>query len=203
MSEERSIADKPEVEIDETEPAERGPLSTDEFLSGVRKQRRSVKIRPNLHVLADMQRLIDTIEDAPEDADVDDLIDEYETAKAAFLEHEWWVVEQRTPERRRHVRREAAKRLGIELHDDGENVAEDDQDQTSAAAVEAHVIADHVVSPEGVTAEQVRALYEGSPGEYTKLDFGVSRVMRVLDEEAAQDVLRDFSSRRSGKTGRS
>ena len=201
MSEERSIADKPE--LDDTAEVERADLTVDEFLSGVRKQRRAVKIRPNLHVLADMQRLVDVIDDTPDGEDVDGLIDEYEAAKETFLAHEWWVVEQRTPERRREVRRSAAKRLGIEMHADGENVREDDPDQTNAAALEAHVIADHVVQPEGVTAEQVRALYEGSPGEYTKVDHAVARVMRVLDEEAAQGVLRDFSSRRSVKTGRS
>ena len=201
MSEERSIADKPE--LDDTAEVERADLTVDEFLSGVRAQRRAVKIRPYLHVLADLQRIPDIIDAAPEGENVDDLIDEYYAAAALYETSVWWVVEQRTPERRREVRRSAAKRLGIELHDDGENVRDDDPDQTNAAALEAHVIADHVVQPEGVTAEQVRALYESSPGEYTKLDHAVARVMRVLDEETAQGVLRDFSSRRSVKTGRS
>lgn len=201
MSEERSIAEKATTE--DSVAAERGPLSVDEFLSGVRAQRRSVRIRPNLHVLADMQRLVDEIDDSPEGADVDDLIDEYETARAVFEASERWVVEQRTPERRKHVRREAAKTLGIDLREDGETVEGDDFDQSKAAQLEAHVIADHVVEPEGVTAEQVTALYEATPGEFQKIDFAIVQVMRVLDEDSAAGVLRDFSSRRSAKTRRS
>ena len=201
MSEERSIAEKATTE--DSVAAERGPLSVDEFLSGVRAQRRSVRIRPNLHVLADMQRLVDEIDDSPEGADVDDLIDEYESARAVFEASERWVVEQRTPERRKHVRRQAAKVLGIDLREDGETVEGDDFDQTKAAQLEAHVIADHVVEPEGVTAEQVTALYEATPGEFQKIDFAIVQVMRVLDEDSAAGVLRDFSSRRSAKTRRS
>lgn len=201
MSEERSIAEKATTE--DSVAAERGPLSVDEFLSGVRAQRRSVRIRPNLHVLADMQRLVDEIDDSPEGADVDDLIDEYEAARAAFEASERWVVEQRTPERRKHVRRQAAKALGIDLREDGETVEGDDFDQSKAAQLEAHVIADHVVEPEGVTAEQVTALYEATPGEFQKIDFAIVQVMRVLDEDSAAGVLRDFSSRRSAKTRRS
>ena len=201
MSEERSIAEKATTE--DSVAAERGPLSVDEFLSGVRAQRRSVRIRPNLHVLADMQRLVDEIDDSPEGADVDDLIDEYEAARAVFEASERWVVEQRTPERRKHVRREAAKVLGIDLREDWETVEGDDFDQTKAAQLEAHVIADHVVEPEGVTAEQVTALYEATPGEFQKIDFAIVQVMRVLDEDSAAGVLRDFSSRRSAKTRRS
>lgn len=201
MSEERSIAEKATTE--DSVAAERGPLSVDEFLSGVRAQRRSVRIRPNLHVLADMQRLVDEIDDSPEGADVDDLIDEYETARAVFEASERWVVEQRTPERRKHVRRQAAKALGIDLREDGETVEGDDFDQSKAAQLEAHVIADHVVEPEGVTAEQVTALYEATPGEFQKIDFAIVQVMRVLDEDSAAGVLRDFSSRRSAKTRRS
>ena len=201
MSEERSIAEKATTE--DSVAAERGPLSVDEFLSGVRAQRRSVRIRPNLHVLADMQRLVDEIDDSPEGADVDDLIDEYEAARAVFEASERWVVEQRTPERRKHVRRQAAKVLGIDLREDGETVEGDDFDQSKAAQLEAHVIADHVVEPEGVTAEQVTALYEATPGEFQKIDFAIVQVMRVLDEDSAAGVLRDFSSRRSAKTRRS
>lgn len=201
MSEERSIAEKATTE--DSVAAERGPLSVDEFLSGVRAQRRSVRIRPNLHVLADMQRLVDEIDDSPEGADVDDLIDEYESARAVFEASERWVVEQRTPERRKHVRRQAAKALGIDLREDGETVEGDDFDQSKAAQLEAHVIADHVVEPEGVTAEQVTALYEATPGEFQKIDFAIVQVMRVLDEDSAAGVLRDFSSRRSAKTRRS
>ena len=201
MSEERSLAEK--VTTEDSVAAERGPLSVDEFLSGVRAQRRSVRIRPNLHVLADMQRLVDEIDDSPEGADVDDLIDEYEAARAVFEASERWVVEQRTPERRKHVRRQAAKALGIDLREDGETVEGDDFDQTKAAQLEAHVIADHVVEPEGVTAEQVTALYEATPGEFQKIDFAIVQVMRVLDEDSAAGVLRDFSSRRSAKTRRS
>ena len=131
---------------------------------------------------------------------MDDLIDEYEAAKAEYLSSEWWVVEQRTPERRREVRRDAAKELGVELYPDGEAVIEDDPDQSRASAVEARVILDHIVEPSGVTFEQIDALYKASPGEWTKIEAAIVRVQRVIDDEAEQGVLRDFSSRRSGRT---
>lgn len=196
---ERSIGDKADDKTEESVAAERGPLSVGEFLQGVRAQRRAVKIRPNLHLLSDMQRLVDEIESAPADQDVDDLIDRYEETKGQFLAVEWWTVEQRTHERRSHVRREAAKALDVEL-DEGDNVPSDDREV--AAKLEAAVIADHIVEPEGVTAEQVMALYEASPGEYTKIEQAIVQTMRILDEDATKGVLRDFSLRRSEKTGR-
>lgn len=198
--EERSLAD---VSTEPSTEVQRGPLSTDEFLSGVRSQRRSVRIRPNLHLLAEMERLVEEIDATPEGVDVDDLLDTYEATKADFLRSERWVVEQHTPERRRHVRREAAKGLDIELSEDGERVEGDDADLSKASAVEAHVIADHIVEPEGVTAAQVKALYDATPGEYRKIDHAVVQVQRVLDSETEKAVLRDFSSRRSAKTPRS
>lgn len=200
MNDERSLADEPTGTSTEVQ---RGPLSTDEFLSGVRAQRRSVRIRPNLHLLAEMERIVEEIDTAPAGADVDELLDTYDTTRDDFLHSERWVVEQRTPERRRHVRREAGKALGIELHDNGEGPVEDDADRTNATALEAHVIADHIVEPAGATEAHVRALYAASPGEYRKIDHAVVQVQRVLDEASEQAVLRDFSSRRSGKTQRS
>lgn len=196
-TDERSLGDK----TDETSvEVERGPLSVDEFLQGVRAQRRSVKIRPRADLYATLEQLGDEIDAAPEGEDVDDLLDEYERLGEQFMRTERWTVEQRTPERRRHVRREAAKEIGVEISEDGERPVQDDPDRTQAARLEAHVIADHIVEPEGVTAAQVRALYDASPGEYAKIDRAVVQVMRVIDEEAAAGVLRDFSSRRSGKT---
>lgn len=203
-NEERSLAEiDTETEEMMTAAVERGPLDVSEFLAGVRLQRRSVQIRPNLHLLAELERLVDDIDAAPADADVDALIDEYVATRGRFEVASRWVVEQRTPERRRHVRREAAKALGIELSEDGDRPVTDDADLTNASAVEAYVIADHIVEPVGVTADQVRALYEASPGEYRKIDMAAVLVQRVLNEESEKVVLRDFSSRRSAKTTRS
>ncbi len=200
-TDERSLADiSPEQEIDDSVETPRPQINVDEFLSGVRAQRRAVKIRPNLHRLADMERLVDQIDELPEDEDADDLIDAYEQARDDFLAFEWWVVEQRTHERRRHVRRQAAKDHDITLTDDGENVVGDDADGSGASKVEAYVIADHVVEPANITADDITALYEASPGEYMKVDIAVAQVMRVVNEQQVKEALRDFSSRRSGKT---
>lgn len=199
-TDERSLADEaPEVTTDAVEvaPAE---MTTEAVLSGARAMRLGLKMRPNLHLFADLQRMVDAIEsalDAGEDAD--DLIDEYDKTKADYLRHEWWVIEQRTAERRTLVRREAAKALGYVL-DELDRVEGDDDDRTKRSEVESHVMADHVVEPAGVTADDMHALHASSPGEFARLEETVVQVQRTLSDEGAQSVLRDFSSRRSGKT---
>lgn len=202
-TDERSLADEAPETTDASEAAERGPLSVDEFLSGVRAVRRQVWLRPNLHLFADLERLVDEIESAPEGTDVDDLIDEYEAAKERFERRERWVVEQRTHERRRHVRLEAAKVAGYEMTEDGAEVVGDDVHKSKLDELSAFEVADHIVEPEGVTAEHVRRLHQASPSESNLLTSAIIRVNRVVDERVAAEVLRDFSSRRSGRTGRS
>lgn len=192
---ERSLADEPTDAV-EVEP---GEMTTETVLSGARAMRLGLKIRPNLHLFADMQRMVDAIEESPSDSDVDDLIDEYEATKAAFLTHEWWTIEQRTAERRTLVRREAAKKLGYVL-DELDHVEGDDDDLTKRSEVEAFVIADHIVKPEGLTAGDMQELHASSPGEFARLDQTVVQVQRTLTDEGVQAVVRDFSSRRSGKT---
>lgn len=194
-NEERSLA---EIDTDAVE-VEPGEMTAESVMSGARAMRLGLKARPNLHLFADMQRLVDAIEESPEDADVDDLIDEYDKAKAAYLTHEWWVIEQRTHERRTLVRRKAAKALGYAL-DELDRVEGDDDDLTKRSEVEAHVIADHVVKPEGLTADDMRVLHASSPGEFARLEMTVVQVQKTLSDEGAQAVLRDFSSRRSAKT---
>jgi len=196
---ERSIGDKaPEEGV----PVESAELTVDGVLQGARAMRRAVKIRPNLHLLADMQRLVETIDAAPDGEDVDGLIDEYEKVKADFLASQWWTVEQRTAERRTMVRRETAKRLGFEFNEVG-RVTDDDEDRTKESQVEVHVLADHVVEPAGVTAELLTEFHAASPGEFMRLEATITAVQRTLTDEQEQDVLRDFSSRRSGTTPRS
>ena len=199
-TDERSLADEAPEPSDVSEPAERGPLSVDEFLAGVRAVRRQVWLRPNLHLFADLERLVGEIEAAPDGADLDDLIDEYESIKARFEQSERWVVEQRSHERRRHVREQAAKAVGYTLTEDGAAVVGDDVHQSMLDELSAHEVADHVVEPEGVTGEQIRALHQASPGESNLLTSAIIRVNRVVDEKVASEVLRDFSSRRSGRT---
>lgn len=196
---ERSLADEaPEATTDAVEVAP-GEMTTESVLSGARAMRLGLKVRPNLHLFADLQELVDAIEGAPEDDDVDDLIDEYDKTKAAFLAHEWWVIEQRTAERRTLVRREAAKALGYTL-DELDRVEGDDEDQTRRSQVEVHVMADHVVKPEGITAETLTAFHASSPGEFARLEQAVVQVQRTLSDEGTQSVVRDFSSRRSVRT---
>lgn len=204
-NDERSLAEiNPETEDMMTAAVERGPLDVSEFLAGVRAVRRQAWVRPNLHLFADLERLVDEIEAADEATpECDALIDEYEALKVRFESRERWVVEQRSVERRRHVRREAAGVLGIELTPNGESVVDDDADGTKGGVLESHVIADHVVEPEGVTGAQIQALFDASPSEGTVLGSAIIRVNRVVDETVASEVLRDFSSRRSVKTKRS
>lgn len=194
---ERSLGDKGEDVRDVTE--DRPPLTAAEFIEGLRARRVAVCIRPNLHRYADLQRLVAEIEATPEDENVDGLLDEYEQAKAEFLAEEWWVVEQRSQERREQVRREAAKALGITLDEDG-TVTHDDPVERDRQSIRLgmHVYADQVVEPEGVTADDVRDLNDRSPESCGRLIAAIADVQTLMEAEDERSVLRDFSSRRSG-----
>lgn len=197
---ERSLADDDTQDV----TSDRPDLTTDEVLAGFRAQRRAVKLRPNAHLLADMQQLVDQIDEAPQGADVDALIDQYEGLRGRFEQVEWWVVEQRTEERRQKIREDAAKALGYE-HVDGNprGLIVDDPGRVKEQKVETHVIVDHIVSPEGVTADDIWSMYQQSVGEWSKVERSIVQVQRILDDAAAGEVLRDFSSRRSGTSRRS
>lgn len=190
---ERSLAEKADGGAVDVPPRK---LTIDDFLSGVRARRKAVKIRPHLHRFADLERLVDEIEAAPDGADVDHLIDEYEAARDEFEAAQWYVVEQRTTERRQLVLREAAKAHGIELDEQDEPKLEGDALVEARAKIGYAVWADAVIEPEGVGPEDVQRLYEQSPEEFTRLHQAIKAVALVLDEKAERAVLRDFSSRR-------
>ena len=192
---ERSLAEKADAEdVRDVAPRE---MTIDDFLAGVRARRKAVKIRPNLHRFGDMERLVAEIEAAPEGVDVDDLIDAYEAAREEFEAHEWYVVEQRTAERRALVLRETAKAHGIELGDDDNPTVEGEARAAALATMSYAVWADAVVEPAGFAGDDMRRLYESSPEEFQRLHDAISAVGLVLDERAEKAVLRDFSSRRS------
>lgn len=160
----------------------------DAWLAGVRPTRRSVKLYPHAHLVARMEQIADTIEAAPKTQDVDDLIDEFEQLKTQFRDGIWFTLEKRSSEWQHRWRKDLCKRLNLR----------EDKDEDLAIIV-LHQIAEQIVSPPGVTYNQLRTLRETNEGECNKLMFTLTAVNQVVAEKAA--VLdRDFSGRRSATT---
>ncbi len=191
MTDERSLSDPVE---------QREALSVVDFARGFRARRLPVRMRPNLHLLDDLERLVDEIDAAPEDADIDDLLDAYDAARAEYEREARWVVEQRSPERSQRVREDAIKALGYATDDEGALTATGATLEAQQTRLGVEVALDHIVAPEGLTVDDLTGLAEASPSEWTKLVRALAQVQQVTADD--ERVLRDFSSRRSGRTRR-
>jgi hypothetical protein len=187
---ERSLADvDTSVDVSPVVTPENFDLA--EWAAGVRPTQRSVKLYPNAHLIARMDELADKIDNAPEGADVDALIDEFETVREQFREGVWFTVEKRSSEWIQHQRSTTAKRLGIKLDEDFD--AENSADNITLML---HQLAEQVVRPRGVTPDMLRSMYDANEGELVKLSNAMQTANRQLAESSG--VLdRDFSGRRS------
>lgn len=191
---ERSLGDVVET-VDTTPTITPKDFSFDDFLNGVRPTRRSVKLYARGDLIARMDEIVFAIESAPEDENVDGLIDEFEQAKADFQNGQWFTVEKRSSEWAEQFRLDTEKRLGLKRVKDGDDEpALSDRD---AATVTLHQLAQQIVTPTGVTYEQLRSLGDTNEGELSKLIYTMISVNRDLAQSAAV-LTKDFSQRRSG-----
>lgn len=183
---ERSIADSPEPDAPTPET-----FDVAAFAAGHRPGRHSVLVRTRLDLLPDLERLSDRIMAAPDDANVDDLIDEFEALKARMLVR--FVFEQRSREWVREFYIETAKDLGITGKKGIKDVLSGGFTEEQATEVAIRLIAAQCVEPEGVTPDTIRELHEAYPGEVDRLSQAVSDV----NAQRSEALGLDFSQRRS------
>lgn len=194
MSEERSLADVSatvEVEDDLTVDSSVTPtpedFDLDSWIEGVRPTRKSIKLFPHANLIARMEQIADQIDNAPPGEDVDELISEFEQAKAEFKTGVWFTIEQRSQEWVDNFRKRKAKDLKIT--DEG----------SDAALISIYQMAEQIVQPADVTFNHLRTLQKSNEGEFAKLVDTLQKTNQVLAEK--NGVLdRDFSERRSGTT---
>lgn len=195
IDEEALLSDEtPQQDTSVDVPVQTNPEDFDfpAWLEGVRPTRRGVRLYSRADIIARLEHIADEIDAAPEDANVNDLIDEAERLQATWRDGIVWVViEKRSSEWLDAFREEGAKRLGVTLNDKGEV-----GDKDKATRLMFEQIAAQIVEPEGFTADHLERLYQANEGEVTKLLVTTRRVNNEL-AESAKVVTRDFSQRRS------
>lgn len=196
MSEDRALGDLPSVPIiNTTVPPTPEDFDLAEFIAGVRPTRRAVQIFPQAHLIAQLEQIAAQIEAAPEDADVDDLIDQFEQVKAGFEAGIWFEIEKRSSEWVTKFDNDLVKQLGLVKKPPGggqkPQLSVDDN-----AKVTLHRLAAQIVQPPGMTYELVKSLAEHNEGEVAKLMVCMTSANNEL-AESAEVLTRDFSSRRS------
>ena len=183
-----------DVSIDTTPQLDPTTYNVDDLIRGIRPTQRSVKIHARGDVLARLDQLAGVIESAPEGADVDALIDEFDTLKKTFEDGEWWTVQRRSQDWVATFRKSTAKRLDITLDTDGDPTGDTaEQDRRTLLL---HQVAAQIIAPTGVTADQLAAIEDQNEGELTKLIVAVTVVNSTLAESAGV-LTKDFSQRRS------
>lgn len=187
---ERSLADEAEVEQEQTVTPDPASFDVIEWAAGVRPQRVSVPVRHNLHLYPQLQDVARRINAADEDADVDDLVDEFEALKAQMLTT--FVLERRSSEWVAEFTREATKALVGPKRKGGKA-----KPLTSAQAqtLAIRLIHAQIVAPEGVTVEALEALLATDPRAVDAL----AEALASLNVGEADLLDEDFGSRRSGR----
>lgn len=167
------------------------------FMLGVRPTRRAVQLFPHAHLIARLEQLAARIDAAPEGADVDDLIAEFEQVKDQFEAGIWFEVEKRSSEWVTRFEDDLVRELHLvkKPRGGGQKPQLSETDQTT---VTLHRLAAQIVSPAGVTYEMLRQMLEHNEGELAKLMVCMTMANNEL-AESAEVLTRDFSSRRSAK----
>lgn len=189
---ERSLAgDVPTVDV--TPPVTPQDFDFAAFLAGVRPTRRAVQLFPHAHLIAELEQLAARIEHAEDGAETDLLIDRFDDLKAQFRTGVWFVVEKRSQEWVKKFRDDTESQLGIKRDADGELASAD------LTRVILRQAAAQIITPTGVSGEQLERMAELNEGEASKLVAAVTLVNDLL-AESSKVLTRDFSRRRSAKT---
>lgn len=164
------------------------------FINGVRPTRRSIQLYPQAHLIARLEQIEAQILQAPAEANVDALIDEFEQVKAQFRDGVWFTVEKRSHDWITRFRLDAEKRLGFKRTKDDQG--DDVLTVKDAVTISLHQLAEQIVIPEHVSYEQIVKLREVNEGECNKLMACMIDANNQLAQQS-QVVTRDFSERRS------
>ena len=194
---ERSLGEAPEQPEEQPELDPAGYDIAD-YAGGIRPGRRRVTIQPRPDLYPDLQRLIERIDEAPEDANVDDLIDEFDRLRDLMRVE--WVLERRSPEWTVEFYRQAARDMGVEVKNGAHDVARADFTEEQAAEVGMRcILAQTVETSDGHdwTLEDMRRLREVAPEQVDVLADAVAKV----NAGHAEALTLDFSRRRSTSRG--
>lgn len=187
-----SLADEGTEVVDATGPqVEAEDFDWNAFLSGVRSTRRAVKVYGRADLVADMEEAAGNYRDdmpAQEKkrlvAEITRLRDEFEASGR------WFVAEARSSDWQEKFRKDAAKRLGVDI---GEDESDPSPEQVAGRkAVQTEQAAAQIVSPTGVTAEGLARLGEINEGELNKIVTAVA-FANGQQAQSAGVLKRDFS----------
>lgn len=185
---ERSLAEEALTVVDSSVAQAIEGFDIDAWIAGVRPTRRSVKLHPDAHLIARMEQIADRIDGAPAEANVDDLIAEFEECKRQFNDGVWFTLEKRSSDWEKTFREKVAAELGIA----------DLEKATTEQTVEVilrQVVA-QTITPVGLTVDHLRKMLELNEAELNKLIVTLDNVQKRLAEQAGV-LTRDFSQRRS------
>lgn len=158
------------------------------MVAGVRATRTRVKIQPNAHLLERLQEIADEIDSYPTDEDVpDSLVEEWVETKAEFDHVDVYVIEGRTSDWVRQFHKDLK---GKGINPDRKGLS--DQERTAQNKRQVHAqIAAQIISPEGVTEEQVADIYASNEPQGDLLFQAVGRV----NTRPVKEMTPDFSQR--------
>ena len=188
--------DPADLTIDTTPDVAAEDFDFDQFLAGFRPNQRSVKIFDRGNLIGAMEQIADQIQDAPPDADVDDLIDEFERLKREWETGRWFTVQGRSTEARRLQRDKLIRERGIKCGPDVDGQPGEPIDPAHTIDLMCALMADQVVTPTGVTEAGLRRLYDLSEPEFSKLAIAVEFANSQMGQ-SSKVVGLDFSQRRS------
>ena len=179
--------DEPEI-LDIPADLEPEDFDFDEFVEGVRPNRHAVRVASRPDLLARMDMLVMRIEDAQRSGeDIDALVAEYEETKAEFEDSpRLFILEGRSTTRRRQIEKRLEKQ-GIARPG---KKAPAEAHEEYARQLTAHLLADQVVHPKGVTADGILALWEANE---PAVDAIFSASQRANSVAAKAPVTPDFS----------
>lgn len=189
-NEDRPVSGAPvETVRDETPEQTVEGLDFEALVRGIRPTRRGVRVFTRQDLVDRMDRLVNEIDRLPDGPECDAKIDEYEQAKAEFIEGTWVTVEARSPEWVAKLRDTVATELG-----------DDASDEDRAEAVTLRMMEAQIVSPAGATVESLRAMAEVAPHEFAKIAAAIGFVNNQ-GAGKSDSLSVDFSARRSGRRG--
>jgi hypothetical protein len=171
------------------------------FLDGFRPTRRTVKLHERADLIGYLDEIANRIDAMPEDADVDDLIAEFERTRDTFQSSVcFWTVERRSSEWVADRWTAYARDHGIKLDEDGDTDNPKHRlnlliNQLVGQIVEVKDLKGRVVEQQ-VTHDRLRRLYDSNEGELNKLLFAQQDANTSL-AQSAKVLTRDFSLRSS------
>lgn len=173
-----------EVRLDETD------YDFGAMVAGARAARKRVRIRPNAHLLADLEALVEQAAAATSDDEAEQVEAEYERVKAQYEQTFPVVIEARSNDWLRQVAKDA-KQDGI--NPDRKGLSPDERSVHTRRLLMRQIAGQIVHPTKGVTVDALEALYAASEQEADKL----FRAVRAVNTQPSGESP-DFSRAPSG-----